>query len=572
MTDAIQIISGSGTLPRTRKQSDTPHPHYFNSFQNYCCGPKSKTVSSPTNKDVLPIPEIFKVRADEILHLINSFLIERIPTLIQYTSILPHEFFDQDRMFDNQKYLIDRTMFKTMTEAYVINWVSSLKKLYPVRTSGNGNCLLHAVLIAMVGVHDFNLHLRDRLRQFMDRYKEKLKQIWKNERLKTDKSYGIQSEESNLDNVKVFLLNLFIFLLIYLFQEWEELCDLVRYENSEDGQTASNLQFLEGVHIFSISNMLGRPIIILSEDVVRNKHGEAISYNDLFGIYLPILRKPNECIQIPIILAYDQSHFCPLQTNDFNSGTTGDNYLPLYQSMEHTRHQKLLPIKFLGTDIATIEQTNRLFNDYLRTKKLIFYPDANSPGLPITCVELGNKHLGDKDDFFLLYYKYLKDFFEIQKKKLQEEDDEKQKREQEYSNYNQSIHDNNQRILIKTDPLSSSSPPPSYSSVMIRTNDNKNSLISERRPSYDEAVSNGTSYNLSNDNNRIITKPQLVQKLQTNTPIVQRTNYTNDNQYSNGKQAISNWDPIINESIPNEKIITNINSRGTDSKLKQGKL
>jgi hypothetical protein len=199
-----ETTSVSGTLTRTRKQSDTPHPHYFNSFQNYCSGPKGKTLSlSPTNKDVAPIPERFKVKADGILNFINRLLIERMSELTQYTSVLPYEFFEQDRVPDSQKYLVDRTMFKTMSEAGVINWVSSLKKLYPVRTSGNGNCLLHAVLIAMAGVHDFDLYLRDRLRQFMDKNKEVLKGNWKIERLKTDKMYGIQSEESKLDNVNI---------------------------------------------------------------------------------------------------------------------------------------------------------------------------------------------------------------------------------------------------------------------------------------------------------------------------------------------------------------------------------
>jgi hypothetical protein len=196
-----ETTSGSGTLTRTRKQSDTPHPHYFNSFQNYCSGPKAKNPSSPSNKDLLPIPERFKLQADTILRFINGLLIERHSEITQFTSVLPYEFFEQDRALDSQRYLIDRTMFKTMNDAGVINWVPSLKKLYPVRTSGNGNCLLHAVLIAMVGVHDFDLHLRDQLRHFMNENKEILKRNWKTDRLKTDKLYGIQSEESKLDSV-----------------------------------------------------------------------------------------------------------------------------------------------------------------------------------------------------------------------------------------------------------------------------------------------------------------------------------------------------------------------------------
>lgn len=196
-----EITNASGTSSRASKPIETFTPHYYNSFQNYCCGPKARSTSSPTNKEHLPIPERFKIRAGEILHLINNNLVERLSELTQYTSVLPHEFFDRQDLIEYQRYLIDRTMFKMMVETHVINWMPSLKKLYPVRTSGNGNCLLHAVLIAMIGVHDFDLYLRDRLRQFMDKNKEVLKAHWKVERIKNDKMYGIQSEDPKLDTV-----------------------------------------------------------------------------------------------------------------------------------------------------------------------------------------------------------------------------------------------------------------------------------------------------------------------------------------------------------------------------------
>jgi len=67
---------------------------------------------------------------------------------------------------------------------------------------GNGNCLLHAVLIAMIGIHDCNLYLRDRLAQFMNDNKDLLQTHWRIERLKTDKIYGISSEDLKLDDVK----------------------------------------------------------------------------------------------------------------------------------------------------------------------------------------------------------------------------------------------------------------------------------------------------------------------------------------------------------------------------------
>lgn len=203
----IEINNASGTVTRTSKQSDTQQPHYFNSFQNYSSNSKgqSTTTSSTSDKEFLPIPEKYKQKSDEILNFINRSLNEGLSGLSVLSSILPHEFFDPNNVNDFQKYLIDRTMFKMMSETQVINWVPSLKKIYPIRTSGNGNCLLHAVLIAMVGIHDSNLLLRDKLIHFMNKNKTALKANWKIERLKTDKLYGIQSEDAKLDSVCLYL-------------------------------------------------------------------------------------------------------------------------------------------------------------------------------------------------------------------------------------------------------------------------------------------------------------------------------------------------------------------------------
>jgi len=179
--------------------------------------------------------------------------------------------------------------------------------------------------------------------------------------------------------------------------------------------------------------MLHRPIIILSEDVIRNKNNEAISVNDLFGIYLPILSSSNECINEPIVLAYDRSHFCPLQTNDINLDRTSDNFLPLYPSINHIYEQNVLPIRFLGDDV-TVEHSRNLLRDYLRIKEVDYSFDSNSQPIPVLCAELGSKHLSSKGDFFLLYHKYLTDFFEIQKPTAIEEE-RKRERQREYDDY-----------------------------------------------------------------------------------------------------------------------------------------
>ena len=68
---------------------------------------------------------------------------------------------------------------------------------------GNGNCLLHAILISMVAVHDFDLIMRDLLIKFMESKKDALKNYWKTDRIQADKIYGIQSEESTLETVSI---------------------------------------------------------------------------------------------------------------------------------------------------------------------------------------------------------------------------------------------------------------------------------------------------------------------------------------------------------------------------------
>ena len=54
----------------------------------------------------------------------------------------------------------------------------------------------------MVGIHDFNLHLRDRLIQFMVDYDSELKTSWRIEQKKINRKYGIQSQESQLNQVR----------------------------------------------------------------------------------------------------------------------------------------------------------------------------------------------------------------------------------------------------------------------------------------------------------------------------------------------------------------------------------
>lgn len=112
------------------------HPHFFNNFQNVCCGPQSKAPSSSATEDLLPIPDHFKEAASKIVDGVNQAQKDRMVDLIKSTSRIPYQFFDKGTGLEYQRYFVDRTMLKWLVETRVINWVSSLKLLYPVRTSG----------------------------------------------------------------------------------------------------------------------------------------------------------------------------------------------------------------------------------------------------------------------------------------------------------------------------------------------------------------------------------------------------------------------------------------------------
>lgn len=68
---------------------------------------------------------------------------------------------------------------------------------------------------------------------------------------------------------------------------------------------------LSGIHVFTMSNILGRPIVVLSDQSNENNEEKSMS-----GIYLPFLRDPSECEKSPIILGYIKGLFVPLISSD----------------------------------------------------------------------------------------------------------------------------------------------------------------------------------------------------------------------------------------------------------------
>jgi len=148
-TENSSIVNRTDGKNRSTKSSDTLRPHYHTTFQSSCCGEKVNTTTSTQNKNVLPIPEKFKIDADRLLNPINQTLIENLAKVAEYTSVIPDIFFEKND-YQIQKYLVDRIMLKTLEEVDIINWIKDLKKLYPIRTSGKNKILKFNLNISLL--------------------------------------------------------------------------------------------------------------------------------------------------------------------------------------------------------------------------------------------------------------------------------------------------------------------------------------------------------------------------------------------------------------------------------------
>ena len=357
------------------------------------------------------------------------------------------------------------------------------------------------------------------------------------------------------------------------------MCDIVQYERREDGQSENSLRYLEAIHVFCVSNMLARPIIIFSEDVVRNKHGEAISFNDLFGIYLPVLVDKSKRIPQPIVLVYDQSHFCPLVPASNSDGSIPETFLPLYQSADYARDQRLLPVKFLSKPLNSQETIN-LLKDYLNLQNFNYCHDNESHEKTIICASLSRKEIPRDSNFFRLYHQYLVNFYDVQMKMYNDPDDKYRREPIEHIDSDRRSRENVERTTAISDNFG---PPPSYNSVVNRQDSEKRTNIPiERRPSYESAVSNGINLAILNQKHQTPsdsptnTYGTRIPVHHTSAKAESHLNYGNISNVAHNESNISNIklnpEPVPNDLLLGQKLLTKTepSPRLSDSKLKQG--
>uniref|UniRef100_A0A674KH35 ubiquitinyl hydrolase 1 n=1 Tax=Terrapene triunguis TaxID=2587831 RepID=A0A674KH35_9SAUR len=298
-------------------------------------------------------------------HVANECSNEQFPLEMPiYTFQLPDlSVYSEDFRSFIERDLIEQATMVALEQAGRLNWWStvctSCKRLLPLATTGDGNCLLHAASLGMWGFHDRDLVLRKALYTMMrsGAEREALKRRWRWQQTQQNKEVCWE-------------------------REWNELLKLASSEprthfgknggtgggvdNSEDPVYES----LEEFHVFVLAHILRRPIVVVADTMLRDSGGEAFAPIPFGGIYLPLEVPPNRCHCSPLVLAYDQAHFSALVSMEQKDQQREQAVIPLTDS-EH----KLLPLHF-AVDPGKDWEWGKDDNDNTRLASLILSLEA----------------------------------------------------------------------------------------------------------------------------------------------------------------------------------------------------
>ncbi|ETN63610.1 OTU domain-containing protein 7A [Anopheles darlingi] len=276
-----------------------------------------------------------------------------------YTFTLPDltKYTDDFRKF-LEKDLIESSTLNSLETTNRLNWwyeSGACRKLWPLATTGDGNCLLHAASLAMWGFHDRRLTLRRTLHDILSKeeFREALYRRWRFQQTRVNRQAG------------------FVFCESEWAKEWEEIVAIASpeprrnsksngpsrrrsllIEKSFDCGSAAGTQgavaddenatyeSLEEIHVLALAHILRRTIIVVSDVFLRDINGEAFSPIPFGGVYLPFEVPSNECHRAPLLLAYDMAHFSALVAME----APNDSPPALIPLVDATN--QLLPIQF----------------------------------------------------------------------------------------------------------------------------------------------------------------------------------------------------------------------------------
>lgn len=267
-----------------------------------------------------------------------------LPSLLGY----PEEF----RRFTFER-IVDKHTQDMLEADRCLNWSPSCARLIPLYTMGDGNCLLHAASLAMWGFQDRDLILRRAIHEALKATDSTsmLYKRWKLAREAETRMLSYQLEE----------------------KQWQREWWNVIQQSSSEPVAGTTLASLEEFHVFVLSNILKRPIIMYSSAKVRSLDtADTLQPGTFHGIYLPLLWDQRACSKDPLSLAFNGGHFSALVMFE-DEAKRNEFLLPLCDC-----YGKELPIKYMHPS----ETTQALIMEYFD------YQTVPVSGSRILCAKL----------------------------------------------------------------------------------------------------------------------------------------------------------------------------------------
>lgn len=254
-----------------------------------------------------------------------------------------------------EKDLVETSTLVSLENAGRLNWWAEhgvAQRLWPLATSGDGNCLLHAASLGMWGFHDRLLTLRKALHALLTKssYADAFYRRWRWQTTLQNKEAGLVYCEEEWK------------------QEWHSLLkmssteprsrpfrsadsggvtvkgslELVREDRGGMGGGGGSCTYesLEEIHVLALCHVLRRPIVVVADTVLRDVAGQPLAPIPFGGVYLPFECPPERCHRSPLCLAYDAAHFSALVPME-----GGPPHLPVAIPLVDV-DGKLLPVQF----------------------------------------------------------------------------------------------------------------------------------------------------------------------------------------------------------------------------------
>ncbi|KAL8570574.1 hypothetical protein ACOMHN_008931 [Nucella lapillus] len=284
--------------------------------------------------------------------------------------------------------IVDHDMKEDLVKAGLINWCRNVRSLLPVTVPRDGNCLLHAVAVAVWGVRDNSLMLRRLLCLALGVDQEqRFRSRWLHSRQTQIAQFVNKLLQSGAQLME---------------QEWQEVRQCLEPEPEREGarsmagegarsvagegarSVAVPHRFLEPIHVYALSNLLRRPILVLTDPSARALTGRSLQDNDMGGVYLPLEWSWADTCRSPVLLGYSHSHFCPLLFGELPNKALKESSPRRDLVALVNREFEQLPVRFLlqGEE----PEVGHLLRKYLKVRETVM--QVNGRVQNVLCAEV----------------------------------------------------------------------------------------------------------------------------------------------------------------------------------------